>query len=162
MNHRHPLIAFASFMTGYLLVYFLVLMLANALFSPLIASSMSVLGVYEGKVKLALIGSPILAAFLALLMASVSISSYSAMGTHRLRSPRFFATGWASFFIANLFVTSAGLQLLVNGDVGRRWILTIGQAGFNLWVFLLAPTLGFTGGVVFNIIANKLMDAQNS
>lgn len=162
MNEKFSKTAVVSFTIGYLLAYYLILWLGNTVFSDTVANSLVVLGGYETKLKVVLIGSPIIAMLFGSFAANVFTSSYTAMGSHRLSPTQFFAISWVCFFIANGFIVSAGLQLFVDETIGREWIQHIGKVGFNTWFFLLAPTFGFLNGIFISVLVRKLIEAQNS
>jgi hypothetical protein len=162
MNEKYSKTATVSFILGYLPAYYLIIWLGNTIFSDTVANSMAVLGGYETKLKIVLLGTPIVAMLFGSLAAGVFTSSYTTMGSRRLGPPQYFTIGWACFCIANGITASAGLQLFVDETVGREWIRQIGNIGFNTWFFLLAPTFGYLIGIFISALAGKLIEAQNS
>ena len=149
-----------GFIFGYLLFFYLTLWVTMEIFPGTIGNSWEILGEYENKMKTLLMIYPVIAVILGIGLASISVLSYSAMGSDILTSAKFFSIGWFSIVMANIAILSATVSLFINRDVGQEWIEAIGTLKFNTIFFLLAPSIGYAGGVISSIVLDSLIKAQ--
>lgn len=162
MTPNYTRASFGSFMIGYLLLYYVVLYLATIVFEETVKCSWTILGEYNVKMKIALVAVPLVGALFGTWAASISIMSYTVMGSDRLGPFRFFTIGWFSFLWTNMMTLSIALKFIVDEKIGQEWIQYLGNIRFNSCLFLLAPSFGFAGGVATQILSRKLIEAQRS
>lgn len=152
--------SFVSFMTGYLLLYYLTIWLSLTIFSETVTHSWTILGEYATTMKLVLLGSPVAGVLFGSFAASISLLSYTAMGSDRLGPPKFFGIGWFCVLLSNMIALSVVLQLSIDEKIGREWIRYLGEMRFKSCFFLLAPSFGFAGGVAAVVLWRNLIEAQ--
>lgn len=162
MNGNYNKASIVLFLVGYLLLYYLTVWLNVKIFSDAVMSSWTILGEYSTKMKAVIIISPIVGIFFGTFAASVSVMSYTAMGSDRLLPSKFFGIGWFCIIISNLLTNSVALQLCIDKKIGKAWIDYLGSVRFNACIFLLAPSLGFIGGVGAVILLQHIIQSQNS
>ena len=149
-----------GFIFGYLFFFYLTLWIAMEIFQGTIGNSWEILGEYENKMKMILVIYPVIAVIFGIGLASISVLSYSAMGSDMLTPPKFFGIGWFCILMANIAILSAALSFFINKDVGQEWLEAIGILKFNTIFFLLAPSIGYAGGIISAIILDSLIKAQ--
>lgn len=151
---------FLAFIIGYLLFFYSTVGIALTIFHDSISESWIILGEYESRMKIILIICPLFALFFGLALASVSILSYTAMGADRLKPSKFFGIGWICFVISNAAVLPVSVQLFIDKEFGKPWVEAVGVVNFNALFYFVAPSVGFIGGVIFNIIIDSFIKAQ--
>lgn len=149
-----------AFIIGYLLFFYLTVGVTAKIFNDSINKSWVILSEYENKMKIILIVYPIFALFFGLQFASISILSYTAMGADRLKPLKIFGIGWISLVISNAVTLPVFVQLFINKEFGKPWVEAVGVVNFNALFYFIAPTLGYIGGVIFNIITDTIIKAQ--
>jgi hypothetical protein len=162
MTANYAKTSFASFVTGYLLLYYLTICLSMTIFPETVTHSWNILGENATAMKLVLLGSPALGVLFGSFAASISLLSYTAMGSDRLGPSKFFGIGWLCIFLSNMMTLSVGLQLFIDEKIGREWIRYLGEMKFKTCFFLLAPSFAYVGGVTAVILLRKLIEAQKS
>ena len=162
MTGNHDRTSFIPFVIGYLALFYLTLWMGMAIFPGVVKDSWAFLGEYTTKMIAILLGSPFVGVLFGSWAASVSIMSYTAMGSHRLGPSKFFGIGWLCILLSNMLTLSMALRVFINEKIGREWIHFLGQTKFNAWFFILAPSLGFAGGVAAVILIRQLTEAQKS
>ncbi len=149
-----------GFIFGYLFFFYLTLWIAMEIFQGTISNSWEILGEYENKMKMLLVIYPVIAVIFGIGFASISVLSYSAMGSDILTPAKFFGIGWFCIVMANIAILSAALSFFINKDIGQEWLEAIGILKFNTIFFLLAPSIGYTGGIICSIILDSIIKAQ--
>jgi hypothetical protein len=100
--------------------------------------------------------------FVGIVAASVTVSAAEARGADRMTTWRFVRTVWMSTVVANVAVHSLGFNALLAAKSGEQWLAYVGRARYNGCVFLLGPTVGFTGGLLAVVLVQRLIEAQNT
>ena len=149
-----------SFMIGYLLFYYVILWLFALVLDETVTNSWAILGDYNAKMKIVLLVAPIVGALFSTLAASISVMSYTSMGSDRLGSSKFFMIGWFWFILSNMVILSTAMQLFIEEKIGREWIQYLDQIRFNTCLFLIAPSFGFAGGIAAVVLVRGLIQAQ--
>lgn len=162
MKLNRTAVSALSFIIGYLAFFYICIFLGIKMYSENIESSWHILGDLATKLKCVLLIYPAISVLFSCWASSISIMSYSAMGSEKMNSAKFFGIGYFWFLICNFGILAAGLQLFIDKEIGMQWLKSVGEMPFKFFFQLLAPSLGFIGGILFNIVFNKMIEALQS
>ena len=151
---------FVVFVLGYFSLYFFTIHIASILYESIISESWELLGDSQKVAQQILKYAPLVTPVLGFFIASLWVENHIGFGSRRLGGRRFFFIGLVAFIIANWMILTMALNLFIDREVGEVWIEYLGVERFNFWFFLLAPVLGYIGGMVGSFITIVLLEAQ--
>jgi hypothetical protein len=138
-----------AFVIGYLVFFYIPIEIAVQVFDNIISDSWIILGECENRMKIILSTYPIIVLFFGLPFAGIFIRSYTAMGADRLTFSKVIIIGWTCLFVSNRVILPVIVQLFIDKEYYKPWIEAVGGVYFNVLFFLIAPTIGFIGGLIF-------------
>ena len=150
------------FMSCYLAAHAGVLMLAKAMNEPALSQSWSLLGEDADSAKHVVMYAPIGTPFLGSLVAGMRLQNAMKMGADRIGKTELLFTGWFAFVITNAMLLILMLNLFVERELGHLWVERLGTFRFNLWVFLVDPSLSLIAGFLGAFLTIALFEAQQS